>query len=250
MYDVAVVSYKEGLGSLKKAVDLVGGLQRFSGASKVVIKPNLVLWPEGVKFPKYGVLTTARLIEDVVVVLREHGVRHISLVEGPGEGSFRQITSGMGLNLLTERYGVNLVDASEGSFEKVTAGDATVSISKTVLDADHLINMPVMKTHCQAMVSLGIKNLKGVLSVASRQGCHSANPGSDLNYHLAKLPEMLKPSLTIIDGIYTLERGPLYSGDAHRTDIIVASRDLISADKVGATILGIPPQTVPYIVLA
>jgi len=56
---------------------------------------------------------------------------------------------------------------------------------------------------------------------------------------------MLSPSLTIIDGIYSLERGPGYSGDAHRTDIIVASRDLISADKVGASILGISPQTVP-----
>jgi uncharacterized protein (DUF362 family) len=250
MYDVAIMKYKEGLECMKKAVELVGGLQGFSGGSKVVIKPNLVQWPEGTEFPKYGVLTTARLIEELVVLLKEHGVGHISLVEGPAAGTFRQIASGMGLNLLAERYGVDLVDVFEGPFARVTAGDVTLSVSKTVLDADHVIDMPVMKTHGEAMVSLGIKNLKGVLNGASRQRCHSAHPSSDLNYHLVKLTDILRPSLTIIDGIYTLERGPYYSGDAHRTDIIVVSRDLISADKVGAAILGILPQTVPYIALA
>jgi uncharacterized protein (DUF362 family) len=250
MYDVAIVKYKKGLESLKHAIILVGGLQGFSGASKVVIKPNFVLWHEGGEFPKYGVLTTARLIEELVVLLKEYGIRHISLVEGPAECSFRLPVSGMELNLLTQRYGVDLVDVFEGSFTRVTAGDVTLSISKMVLEADHVIDIPVMKTHAQAMVSLGIKNLKGVLNVASRQRCHSADPSADLNYHLAKLADMLRPSLTIIDGIYTLERGPNYRGDAHRADIIVASKDLISADKVGAAILGIPPQTVPHIALA
>lgn len=250
MYDVSIVKYKEGFESLKKAIQLVGGLQGFSGASKVVIKPNFVLWHEGGEFPKYGVLTTARLIEEVVVLLKEYGIRHISLAEGPAECSFRLPVSGMGLNLLTQRYGVDLVDIFEGPFARVTSGDVTLSISKMVLEADHVIDMPVMKTHTLAMVSLGIKNLKGVLNIASRQRCHSADPSSDLTYHLVKLAGMLKPSLTIIDGIYTLERGPNYSGDAHRADIIVVSRDLISADKVGAAILGIPPQRVPYIALA
>ena len=250
MHGVAVTKYKEGLESLKEAVILVGGLEEVSGASMVVIKPNFTEWPEGTGFPKYGVITTARLIEDLVILLKEYAVRHISLVEGPANGAFRQIASGMGLNLLAERYGVNLVDVFEGPFVSVTSGDVTLSMSKTVLDADHVIDMPVMKTHSQAMVSLGIKNLKGVLDTASRKRCHSADPGSDLNHHLVKLSEMLRPSLTIIDGIYTLERGPYCSGDAYRTDVIVASRDLISADKVGAAILGIPPQTVRHIAFA
>jgi len=250
MYDVAITKYKKGLESLKQAINLVGGFQGFSGASKVVIKPNFVLWHEGGEFPKYGVLTTARLIEELVVLLKEYGIGHISLLEGPAECSFQLPVSGMGLNLLTQRYGVDLVDVFEGSFAKVTDGDVTLLVSKMVLEADHLIDMPVMKTHAEAMVSLGIKNLKGVLNIASRQRCHSADPSADLNYHLAKLADILRPSLTIIDGIYTLERGPNYRGDAHRTDIIVASRDLISADKVGAAILGIPPQTVPHIALA
>jgi hypothetical protein len=50
MYDVAIMKYKEGFESLKKAVTLVDGFQGFSGGSKVVIKPNLVAWLEGASF--------------------------------------------------------------------------------------------------------------------------------------------------------------------------------------------------------
>jgi uncharacterized protein (DUF362 family) len=254
VYDVAVVRYERPFESLKKAVDLVGGIEGISPDSKVVIKPNYVMWLEGMDFPKYGVLTTARLIEDIVVLLKEHGVKNISIVEGPTETGtvslFHLAVKGMGLDLLAQRYGVKLVDVLEGSFTRVTAGDVSLSVSKDVLDADHIINMPVLKTHSQAMVSLGIKNLKGVLSVASRKHCHNPNQLADLNYHLARLTDMISPSLTVIDGIFSLERGPTVFGNAHRSDLIVASRDLISADKVGATLLGIAPQTVPHIAMA
>ncbi|HWR69911.1 MAG TPA: DUF362 domain-containing protein, partial [Dehalococcoidia bacterium] len=253
MYDVAVVKYEKPFESLRKAVDLVRGLEGIAPHSNVVIKPNYVMWLEGMDFPKYGVLTTARLIEDIVVLLKEHGIRNISIVEGPtetGTSLYHLAVKGMGIDLLAQRHGVKLIDVLEGSFTRVTAGDVSLSVSKDVLAADHIINMPVLKTHSQAMVSLGIKNLKGILSVASRKRCHSPDQLADLNYHLARLTDMISPSLTIIDGIYTLERGPTVFGNAHRSDIILASKDLISADKVGATLLGIAPQTVPHLTMA
>jgi len=256
MYDVAVVKYEKPFESLRKAVNLAGGLGDVSRDSKVFIKPNFCLWHEGVNFPKYGVLTTARMIEDMVILLKEHGVKDITMLEGiveverKSESVLQLVAKGMGLDVLAERYGVKIIDVLRGSFSKVTAGDVTLSVNRELLDADYVINMPVLKTHTQAMVSLGIKNLKGVLNIASRKSCHNADQRIDLNYHLAKLPGMLSPSLTILDGIYTLERGPLYTGRAHRSNIIIVSEDLISADKVGATILGFAPQTIPYLVLA
>ena len=103
--------------------------------------------------------------------------------------------------------------------------------------------MPVLKTHGQAMVSLGIKNLKGLIDQSSRKLFHNGNAHTDLDYHLARLAEVVPTCFTIIDGIYTLERGPNLIGDARRSDIIIASKDLLSGDKVGAAMLGIPPQT-------
>jgi len=255
MYDVAVVKYEKPLESLKKAVDLAGGLGDVSGASKVCIKPNIAFWYEGVNFPKYGVLTTARLIEDMVILLKEHGAKDIAIVEGvvefekESESLLKLAAKGMGLDILTQRYGVELIDVHKGSFKKVTAGDVSLSINTDILEADYIVNMPVLKTHNQTMVSLGIKNLKGLLNIASRKRCHNADQSIDLDYCISKLPEIVQPSLTIFDGIYTLEKGPGYYGEAHRSNILIASKDLVSADKVGSTVLGIDPQTVPHIAL-
>jgi len=74
MYKVGVVKYKTPLESLKKAIDAVGGLGEISGNSKVFIKPNIVEWIEGTNFPKFGVITTARMIEDIVIILNERNV--------------------------------------------------------------------------------------------------------------------------------------------------------------------------------
>jgi len=165
MYNVAVVKYEKPSESLKQAIDEAGGLGEISTDSKVIIKPNIVTWYEGANFPKYGVLTTARLIEDIVIILNEHGVKDITLVEGVTErekisDSLLQLAvKGMGLDALTKRYGLKTIDVHKGNFTKVTLGDVKLSVNSDILDADYIIDMPVMKTHIQCKVSLGIKNL-------------------------------------------------------------------------------------------
>ena len=173
MFDVAVVKYEEPMKSLRKAVDLAGGLDRFSADSKVVIKPNLVIWHEGVNFPKYAVLTTSRLIEDMVKLLVEQGARDISIVEGsvhlekkPRHSIVELAAKGLGYDVLKKRYGVKVIDALRGSFTKVTIDDVTLNVNKDILEADYVVDMPVLKTHSQCMVSLGIKNLKGVINLS------------------------------------------------------------------------------------
>jgi uncharacterized protein (DUF362 family) len=256
-FNVAVVRYEKPFESLKKAVDLAGGLSDLPSGSKVLIKPNMVVWYEGINFPKYGLLTTPRMIEDITRLLKDRGIDDITIAEGGVESEKKpkysliyQAAKGMGLNILKERYGVKIVDILRGSFTKLTQNDVKLSISNYVLDADYVINMPVLKTHSQTMVSLGMKNLKGVLNVASRKKCHNVDPNRDLHYHIFKLLEAVKPSFTIVDGIYSLERGPLLTGRAHRSNIIIASKDTVSADLVGSSILGIDPETVPQISMA
>jgi hypothetical protein len=100
------------------------------------------------------------------------------------------------------------------------------------------------------VVSLGIKNLKGTFDIRSRKKCHSADPQRDLHYMLSKLSNKMPPSFTLLDGIYTNERGPSFDGTIRRSNILVASRDVLSADKVGATILGYEPSKVPHLVYA
>jgi len=255
MFEVAVTRYEKPYNSLKKAIDLCDGFKRLTKDSKVYIKPNLVIWFKGVDFPKYGVLTTARLIEDCVMLLKEYGVKDITIGEGAvelekkSESMVALAAKGMGLDILAERYGVKvkIVDVLKGSFVKVTVDDITLSLNKDVMESDFIIDMPVLKTHSQAKVSLGIKNLKGLINISSRKKCHNADLDKNLDYYMSKFTDMVQPSLTITDGIYTIERGPIYNGKAHRSNIIIVSKDLISADLVGSTILGIDPADIPYI---
>ena len=54
--------------------------------------------------------------------------------------------------------------------------------------------------------------------------------------------EKLYPNLTLIDGIYSLEYGPMHMGHAYREDIIIAGRDMYSCDCIGAYLMGFDPE--------
>jgi len=94
-------------------------------------------------------------------------------------------------------------------------------------------------------VSLGLKNLKGCVDARSKKLCHGTEV--DLNYTFSRLAEKLPVALTIIDGIYTIERGPTYIGEAFRKDLLIASTDIYACDVVGAEILGYGAKDVPHL---
>jgi uncharacterized protein (DUF362 family) len=256
MYDVAIVKYQKPLQSLRKAIDLCGGFSGLSAGDSVFIKPNLVIWLEGVNFPKFGVLTTARMIEDMVALLCEQGIHDIVLVEGAveyekgGDSMVTQAVRGMNLTKLCKKYGMKVLNVHKGSFHKMEVDGLQFDIADAIFSADFIIDMPVLKTHSQSRVSLGVKNLKGLLNIASRKRCHNASHSQGLDHYLARLPDLVWPSLTVIDGIFSIERGPLYTGLARRSDMIVASRDVIAADQVAAALLGFQPGEIPHLHIA
>jgi len=248
---VSVVKYEKPMESVRKVVEQSKLFEGLPKDSKIFIKLNIVFWSSS-PHPKWGVITTSRVMEDVVVLLNEYGIKDITIGEGFGtpeaaEDAFKKL----GYNTLKEKYGVKLVNTMEGPFEKLDMGcEFLVNFSSYPLKADYIISIPVLKTHSQAVVSLGLKNLKGFINIASRKKFHSDNLEKDLHYNVSKLANNIPTCLTIIDGIYTLERGPTMDGKAHRSDILIASKDILSADIVGAKMLGLDPSTVPTLIHA
>ncbi len=254
--NVAILKFKRNSEIVKKAVESVDAFEHLPGNAKVVIKPNIVVWLDS-PYPKWGVVTTSVIIEETVILLKEYGVSDISIVEGSlqvnptqthiGQKSFE----GLGYKKLAERYGVKLVDVWERPFEKIEVADGiNLKVNTDLMASDFLVNLPVLKTHAQVKVSLGIKNLKGFLNVSSRKKCHNANQETDLEYMISRLPSLLPPSATIIDGIYTLERGPSFDGKSKKSDLVIASSNILAADMVGAKVLGHDPCDIPYLVKA
>ena len=81
-YAVSIVKYKETLESVRRAMALCRGLENISPGAKVFIKPNVVFWTQKVRFPKWGVITTSRVVEDMVILLKEQGIDKITIGEG------------------------------------------------------------------------------------------------------------------------------------------------------------------------
>jgi uncharacterized protein (DUF362 family) len=254
---VSIVKYERPLESVRKAVALCRGLEQLPRQARVFIKPNIVFWTGETNFPKYGVITTSRVVEDMVILLKEYGVEDILI----GEGTALRIPNAtehqehafeaLGYGVLQKRYGVKLLNIWQRPFKKVDLGAGVIlNFNADILESDFVVDLPVLKTHSMTVVSLGIKNLKGMIDISSRKKCHRTDPEKDLHFMVARLADLMPPMFTLLDGIYTSERGPSIDGTMHRSNLLVASADVLSADMVGATVLGHHPKDVPHLVHA
>lgn len=252
---VGLTRYTEPAASVRQVIELAGGLDRIRGSDRVFIKPNLVFWTRKAPFPRWGCLTTSRVVHDVVALLAERGVSEIVIGEGtvmfdPRDHETQlHAFEALGYRELERRYGVRLVPVLQRRFEKVDLGDGLhARLNRDALEADVLVDLPVLKTHAQAVVSLGIKNLKGLLNLKGRREFHRIEPGADLHDRVSRLADVFPRVLTLIDGIFSLERGPGPDGKARRSDVLAASWDPLSADMAGASLLGFSPEQVPHLV--
>ncbi|MEE9594365.1 MAG: DUF362 domain-containing protein, partial [Candidatus Hydrothermarchaeales archaeon] len=114
---------------------------------------------------------------------------------------------------------------------------------RTILKADVLINLPVMKTHSLSTVALSLMNLFGLI------------PGRKAIYHptisdtICDLLKIRKPDLNIMDGVIAME-GDEKRGYPKRMGLVLASTDAVALDTVCCKIMGINPGQVEHITKA
>lgn len=254
---VSLLRYESPGDSVRQTVEMAGGFQGLRPNARVFIKPNIVFWTRYVAFPKWGVVTTSRVVQDVVALLAEYGVKHMLLGEGivtmnpkDRETPWHAFET-LGYRSLEKRYGLRCVNVHERPFDAVDLGDGVkLDVNLDFLESDYVVDLPVLKTHAQTVISLGIKNLKGLLNIRSRKVCHSADPVKDLHFMVARLSRLLPSAFTLIDGIYSNERGPGFDGKLRRSDLLIGSCDVLSADMVGAEVLGYEPAEIPHLMHA
>jgi uncharacterized protein (DUF362 family) len=245
---VALIRREKSGNSVLKAIELCDGLRSLRKGDRVLIKPNLVIGADQAIFPPFGIVTTASVIEELVQVLLEKGCTDITI--GEGSSVLEELGSNTtkaykfsGINRVAKDYNLKLVDFEMEEYKKIELDGHPFRIAKRVLETDFLINVPVLKTHGQTIVSLGMKNLKGCLKYSSKKRFHKRG---DLKNLIALLNVQIKTNLTIIDGTYALEHGPT-EGPAHRKDLIIASTDILASEMVGAKVLGKNPSGIPHI---
>jgi uncharacterized protein (DUF362 family) len=244
---VALTQWKDGGRAVEEALDLCDALSGFDPNMEVFIKPNLVEYVTAFEFPPYGICTTSVVLEALIRYLKDAGAKDITIAESAlindEFGCSTKITyDSFGYEHFSKQYGVKLMDLNDQEFQKVNLGGFSLRVAKPILDAEFLINVPVLKTHEQTKVSLGFKNNKGCLTVKSKQICHHRKRPIDA--FVVRLGEKLYPHLTLVDGIYSLEFGPMHMGKAYRENLIIASRDMFACDCVASHLMGIDPSEV------
>ena len=112
-----------------------------------------------------------------------------------------------------------------------------------MINADVLINVPIAKHHSLARLTLGGKNLLGVISKPSKMH-------RNLGQRIADLTSLVRPTLTVVDAVRVLmAHGPTGGSlnDVQQMDTIIASHDIVAADTYGATLFGKTGSDVAYI---
>ncbi|TFF91702.1 MAG: DUF362 domain-containing protein, partial [Promethearchaeota archaeon] len=150
-YQVSVLEYKEPYESIKNLIDLINGLDNVPKNSKIFIKPNVVYWNRHCDFPKWGMITTSRVVEDVVKILVEKGFSNISIGEGiiteekDDEETVKDAFQSLGYYTLRERFGVKVLNTFDRPFERIyLTEEVSAKMNADMIHSDFLVNLPVL----------------------------------------------------------------------------------------------------------
>lgn len=248
---VRAASYDSVAGikaNVKRACDLVGGLESLiMPGDTVLIKPNLVQ-----PYPyTTGATTNPFLVEALVELCREARAKRIVVADGSCVGaSTAEAFEKCGYTELARRQNCELVDFTKCDFTYVVNPLAKkmkrIRIPDEFIRANVVIDVPVMKTHDALEVSLGLKNMKGLLQTSDKKRFHKWG----LAQSIVDLNQIARPDLTIIDGTVAMEGSGPTSGDPVNLGLLVASKDVVAADTVACEIMGFSLAEVDYIRMA
>jgi len=212
------------------------------GAS-IALKPNLVVS----KPASSGATTHPEIVKAVVEYLRGKGYERISIMEGSwvGDSTAKAFTAA-GYREFSAELGVPLIDLQLDSWKRYDAGGGLkVAVCDRAMTADFIINLPVVKGHCQTTVTCALKNLKGCMPDGEKRRFHELG----LHEPIARLNRVLRPGFILADAIcgdLDFEEG----GNPVPMDRLMAGLDPVLLDAYACRLLGHDPSEVAYIGLA
>ncbi|HUT72235.1 MAG TPA: DUF362 domain-containing protein [Desulfatiglandales bacterium] len=248
-------SGEELKASLMNVFHSLGGMEKFvKKGQNVVIKANVVA-DHGLRDGVYqgGVVTDVRLVRALIEVLLPVAGK-VTVAEGASinRAETDKLFAHYGYDRLTEidPKRVALVDLNTDSLIRKTVPNGKRMLSReiplTLEQADVVINLPVMKTHFAALVSLSIKNLQGAIPPLEKYMSHFFG----LWQNLVNTHYLVKPKLVIVDGLTAQENfGPVY-GTPKTMNLIIGGTNPVAVDAVTMRIMGLDPALSPPVQLA
>jgi uncharacterized protein (DUF362 family) len=208
----------------------------------VGIKPNLVVS----KPSSSGATTDPKIVESIIVYLQARGILDIVILESAWIGDDTERAFDVcGYTALKEQYGIRLLNLENDMSESRRFRELSIQVCKQALGLGYLINVPVLKAHCQTKLTCALKNLKGLIPPSEKRRFHELG----LHTPIAYLNKIIKADLTIVDGIIgdlSFEEG----GNPVRMNRIFAGHDPVLIDAYAATLLGYAPSEIEHVKIA
>ncbi|GAF01848.1 DUF362 domain-containing protein [Saccharicrinis fermentans] len=246
--DLAAVRGGEPEEMFDKAMEALGGLDKFiSKGQSVLVKPNIG-WDAP---PERAANTNPKLVGHIVKRCYEVGASEVNVFDKTCN-KWDRCYSNSQIEKYVKQAGGTMVPGNTESYYKevkVPAGKSlkSVKVHNLVQSSDVFINVPVLKHHASTKLSLGMKNLMGV--IWDRKFYHS----NDLHQCIADFISFRKPDLTIIDGYNMMTKnGPrgVSTADVVNLKALIASTDIVATDAAATKMFGLEPDDVGHIKIA
>ena len=247
-YDLIAVKGGEPEIMFDRAIASLGGMRNFvPRGSKVLVKPNIG-WDVG---PEQAGNTNPRLVGRIIEHCLQAGAKEVSVFDHTCD-NWTQCYRNSGIERAVKDAGGKIAPGgNEGYYQKVAVPMGSklteAKVHELLLDADVFINVPVLKHHSSSMVTIGMKNLMGV--VWDRGFWHR----NDLHQCIADFMTYRKPALTVVDAYNVMKQnGPrgVSIDDVVQLKSLIVSTDPVAADAAAAKIFGMQPTDVRHIQLA
>ncbi len=212
----------------------------------VLLKPNLL----NASPPERCVTTHPAVFEAVAQLCIDHGAKVIT-GDCCGYGSPGDKMRASGIGAVSRRLGAEIVkfDGAVRLEPHASNVHRRIEVARQVVEADAIINLPKLKTHCQMLLTGAVKNLFGCVVGARKPQWHIKSTGERLYFGmmLVELYEHLAPALTVVDGVIGHEGNGPANGQSRPFGVILAGTDCVAIDVVIARMLGVEPSTVPVL---
>ncbi len=210
------------------------------GKQKIFVKPNM-------SHPEYvpGVVTSPKLISELVSLLRKDSEE---VIVGESNGynyPCRDAFEKTGIEAAVKKAGGTVVNLSEDKIVKVKFESGHLKelfLPKTVVDADAIVDLALMKTHEFAMYSGAIKNLFGCVPSNRRIYLHPY-----LSEVIYRLYTVIKPQLTIMDARVAIEGNGPTKGNPVKMDLMLTSNCALATDVIASKIMGLNIEEIAYL---
>jgi uncharacterized protein (DUF362 family) len=229
----------------RAAIAALGGIERFvRSGDEVIIKPNIC---QNYYPPQYAATTNPTVVATLVTLCLKAGARRARVMDTPFGGTPESAYAVSGIGEAVREAGGEMEVMSPVKFAEFAipeGRDITAwEVYRDVVEADVLINVPIAKHHSLARLSLGGKNLLGVIT---RPNLMHRNLGQ----RVADLVSLVRPTLTVVDAVRILTaHGPTGGrlNDVQRADTVIASHDIVAADAWAATLFGLSGADIGYV---